>query len=345
MMYKRKTMKLHSAKKTMKAWVRPGFLFVALLAACQSATPEVVMPTAMAQAGPTRTAGAVETSEPIPTVWPTLGPRDKVTSYRVGEGDTLSEIAAHFGLKPETVLWANTEQLFDNADFLLTGMVLVILPVDGVYHQVGGGDTLNNVAAFFGADAQRIADWEENGIDPQNPVLFAGQWIVVPGGTRFSRWRQMPDIGREASALDAGEFGSGACGANYPGGPVGDGELAWPVKEREVLGERFTDWHPGVDLAVSRGDSVRAVDDGVVTFAGWSNLGYGLMVMVDHGNGDFSLYGGLGEVVATCGRGVAEGDALGTAGLTGYPAGAILHFELRRGGQAVDPMSVLSATE
>jgi murein DD-endopeptidase MepM/ murein hydrolase activator NlpD len=261
--------------------------------------------------------------------------------YRVEEGDTLSSIAAEFGLQPETVLWANYDQLFDNPDLLLNGMELLILPVDGVYHQVGGGDSATNVAAFFGAEEEAIIAWPANGIDANNPVLFAGEWVLVPGGTRFSRWRQMPNVGREEAALDADEFGSGACGANYFGGPVGDGDLAWPVSPVEVRGEEFTEWHLGVDLAVDIGQAVGAADDGVVVFSGWSTLGYGYLVMVDHGNGNTTLYGGLGEVVAACGRRVQQGDLIGEAGATGYPAGPILHFEVRRAGEVVDPFGVI----
>jgi hypothetical protein len=316
------------------------FLILGLAACGGEATPA-----ASATAAPSATVVPTETAEPVPTVTTAPTARDDVETYTVQEGDTLSGIAAQFGLAPETVLWANYDEMYDNPDFLLPGMGLLILPIDGIYHQVGGGDTVTNVAAFFGAEAQAIIEWPANGIDADNPILFAGNWVLVPEGTRFSRWRQMPSVAREAADLDPDEFGSGACGADYASGPVGDGDYSPPVSPVEILGEEFTDWHPGVDLAVELGQDVQAADDGVVVFSGWSNLGYGYMVMVDHGNGDTTLYGGLGEVAATCGQQVQEGDVIGKAGITGYPAGAILHFEVRRDGEAVDPFSLVKGVQ
>jgi len=291
---------------------------------------------------------ATETKEPstptgvllkdTPTVFANTS---ELQSYHVGEGDTLSSIATQFGLQPETVLWANEEQLFDNPDFLLPGMQLLILPVDGVYHQVGGTDTLTSIAAFFGADPQAIADWPGNEIDESNPVVFAGEWLVVPGGQRLLRRRLMPNLPRFAMAVSFEEFGNGACPQNVSQGPVGDGEYAWPVAQHAVVGEGFYAAHPGVDLAVEIGEEIKAADDGVVVFSGWSNLGYGYMVMLDHGNGGYTLYGGLGEVSVECGSEIGEGDVIGAGGLIGHPAGPFLHFEIRRGEEFLNPLELL----
>lgn len=320
-----------------------SLLFVFLLAACTASEnparpielPTVAVPSIQAEstgAGPTPT--VIESTEPPASATEPI-------LYTVQGGDTVSSIAAQFGLQPETVLWANYEQLFDNPDMLLSGVELLILPVDGVYHQVGGGDDVNNLAAFFGVDPEAIIEWTGNDIDPQSPDVFVGEWVLVPGGRRASRRRQMPNVTREAAAISAGEFGSGACRDNFGGGPVGDGEYAWPVKNREVRGEGYWSGHMGVDLAVEVGEWVRAADDGVVVFSGWSNLGYGYLVMLDHGYGDFSLFSGLQKALAVCGQGVAEGEVIAEGGITGHPAGALLHFEVRRGAEFLDPLAVL----
>lgn len=309
-----------------------------LLGACQ-AGPSVEegaspSPSAEVSATPTLRAESTARATEIPA-------RSESEEYVVQAGDRLSSIAAQFGLRPQTVLWANYEMLFDNPDFLMEGMRLTILPADGLMHQVGGIDTVASIAAFFVVEAEAIVEWPGNQLDAENPSLLAGQWLFIPGGQRQSRWRQMPNVAREAAELDFVEFGLGACRADFPEGPVGDGDYGWPVESRWVRGEDFSDWHPGVDLATSSGEAVLAADDGVVVFSGWSNLGYGKLAMIDHGNGDFTLYSGLGQLLAPCGKGVAEGEAIAVAAITGYPAGAILHFEIRQGGEAVDPLALL----
>jgi murein DD-endopeptidase MepM/ murein hydrolase activator NlpD len=310
-----------------------GLLFCCL-AACASA-PQVTptsAPTATQQPAPT------ETQAPTPT--PAIAPRSDVEYYVVVEGDTLSSIAAAYGLQPQTVLWANRDQLLDNPDFLLPGMQLLILPVDGVYHQVGGTDTITGIASFFVADAQAIMDEPLNQIDPSNPVIFAGQWLLVPGGTRALNRGILPSLPRAAMAVDISQYGSGACPTNQAGGAVGDGTYAWPVQSRVVAGEAFWAAHTGVDLAVDLGEAVLAADDGVVVFSGWSHFD-GYAVMLDHGNGEYSLYAGLGQATAVCGASVNQGDAIAVAGMTGHPAGPFLHFEIRHGADFVDPLTLL----
>lgn len=318
-----------------------SLLFVSL-AACAgpAATPPAATPTSPP---PTRT----EAPPPLSTATtPAATPAGTQTAaepftYTVAEGDTLSGIAARFGLQPETVLWANYTLLFDNPDMLLPGMQLLILPVDGVYHQVGSGDTVDTLAAFFGAEAQAIIDWPGNHIDAASPTVILGQWVLVPGGQRASRRRQMPNLARSAAAISASEYGSGACQDDFNGGPVGDGVYAWPVQEHQLRAEGYWSAHPAADLAAEPGEWVRAADDGVVVFAGWSNLGYGYMVMIDHGDGEISLYAGLQQVLAVCGQPVAEGDVIAEAGFTGHPAGAFVHFEVRRGDEFLDPLALL----
>jgi murein DD-endopeptidase MepM/ murein hydrolase activator NlpD len=308
-------------------------LFAAACAPVAIATSTALPIPQVAEASATPTATAAPTA---------LVARTDIETYLVVEGDTLSGIAAQFNLQPQTVLWANYDLLFDSPDFLLPGMVLTILPVDGVYHQVGGGDSVESLATFFAAEQRAIIDWPANQIDPTNPVIFAGQWVLVPGGQRQLRRRVMPNLPSLAMAVDPLEFGSGACPVNIAAAMQGDGNFAWPVSARAIVAEDYwLDAHPAIDITARIGEDVLAADDGVVVFSGWSNLGYGLMILMDHGNGDFTLYGGLGEVTAPCGQSLAEGQPVGKAGSTGHPAAPYLHFEIRRGDEFLDPLEEL----
>jgi hypothetical protein len=284
---------------------------------------------------------STSTPSPAPAEVTTDTSRSEVETYTVVEGETITSIASTFNLQPETVLWANYDLLLDDPDFLLVGMNLVILPVDGVYHQAGGTDSVQGLAAFFAADAQAIIDWPGNGIDPNNPIIFLGRWILIPDGQRGLRRRFMPNLSANNMAVDPIEYGTGACPENVASGISGDGEYAWPVDDPAVRGDGFWSAHPALDLEVEVGGDVRAADDGVVVFSGWSNLGYGHTIMLDHGNGDFTLYSGLSTVTATCGSEVEQGDLIATGGMTGHPAEPFVHFELRRGDEYLDPLTVL----
>jgi len=105
------------------------------------------------------------------------------------------------------------------------------------------------------------------------------------------------------------------------------------VLDAEYRTETF---RKGVDFAVERGEPVYAVAAGEVRYAGWF-AGYGRMVILDHGDGYFSVSGHLDEIGVELGQWLAAGDALGSAGETGSLTGARLYFEIRRGAEALDP--------
>jgi LysM repeat protein len=318
-----------------KVWrsVIASLLFI--LAACSPApnTP-TQLPTAQIQLSTSIAPTSTEASSTSQT-------RTEIETYIVVAGDSISSIAAAFDLQPETILWANYDLLLDDPDYLLPGMQLTILPVDGVYHQAGGGDSVQSLAAFFAADAQAIVDWPGNQIDSADPQLFVGQWVLIPGGTRGLRRRFLPNLPRNAMAVDPIEYGVGACPENVFIDVAGDGNYSWPVDDPTVRGDGFWSAHPGLDLSVALDGEVRAADDGVVVFSGWSNFGYGNTIILDHGNGDFSIYAGLSTVIANCGSSVEEGTVIATGGMSGHPSEPFVHFEIRHGEDFLDPSELI----
>lgn len=98
--------------------------------------------------------------------------------------------------------------------------------------------------------------------------------------------------------------------------------------------------HTGVDFGASTGTPILAADSGVVVSAGWRN-GYGNTVLIDHGNGLATLYGHQSRLAVRAGQSVAQGDVIGYVGSTGNSTGPHLHFEVRKGGTPVNPMSYL----
>lgn len=106
-------------------------------------------------------------------IQPTIG-NDEIVTYVVKQGDSAATIAASFGLKPETIRWANNL----TTDAVTVGASLTIPPTDGVIYTVRGGDTIEKLASTYTTTKERITsvnNLEISGIKP-------GQKIIIPGG-------------------------------------------------------------------------------------------------------------------------------------------------------------------
>ncbi|MCL4299643.1 MAG: M23 family metallopeptidase [Anaerolineae bacterium] len=249
--------------------------------------------------------------------------REQISTYEVQSGDTIYGIAGKFGLDPETIMWSNPD-LEKAPDLLSIGQQLTILPTNGVYHQVGEGDTLQGIADTFKVDASAILNYSLNELDPDNPVITPGQWLVVPGGSK-------PFIPRTVVAYYTGEIPEGA--------NEGTGTFAWPASGTIYQG--FFPWHPAVDIAAYIGAPVLAGDSGYVIVAGWSNVGYGYHIVIDHGNGYQTLYAHLNSIYVNVGDNVAQGQQIGEMGNTGNATGPHLHFEIRQNTVVRNPIGIL----
>ena len=103
----------------------------------------------------------------------------------------------------------------------------------------------------------------------------------------------------------------------------------------------YEKFHTGVDLGYSYGSPVGSLDAGTVVLAGW-NGGYGNCVVVEHDNGDCTLYGHLARVVAEEGERVEAGRLIGYSGSTGVSTGPHLHVEWWHNGQYCDPLPLFA---
>jgi murein DD-endopeptidase MepM/ murein hydrolase activator NlpD len=248
-------------------------------------------------------------------------PRLDVITYTVQPGDTLSDIAYSFGLKPETIMWA-TGRLADHPDLLQIGQTLTILPLNGVYHTVQKGDTLQTIAKQYKVDADAITGYEYN--DLAEPYeLVVGQRIVVPGGEK-------PYVPRVVHAYSG----------NVPASATrGSGSFVWPASGR--ITQRYYNYHKAIDIGAPRGRPVLSSDSGYIASVGWSQYGYGNYIIVDHGNGFQTLYAHLSAILVEAGQSVARGERIGSIGSTGRSTGPHLHFEVRYKGAQRNPLGYL----
>ncbi|MEX2161725.1 MAG: peptidoglycan DD-metalloendopeptidase family protein [Anaerolineales bacterium] len=263
-------------------------------------------------------------------------PRDEIESYTVVQGDSLFALQERFAIRAESLLWFNYGLLQDNPNFLEPGQVLNIPPVDGVLHTYRVGESLASIVDQYDYSTdptvQEVLEWPGNHLDPyetdpENPNIPDGTQLVIPSGSRELRDWGPPAISRDNPAV-ASYYGPGACGA-IGEGAIGNGSFVWPSVNRYLSGFDYNPpLHSGIDIAGAEGTAVYAVDGGVVVYAGWSNSGYGNLLVIDHGTGWQSAYAHMNSVAVTCGQNVSQGGLVGTIGNTGNSSGAHLHFEL-----------------
>lgn len=126
------------------------------------------------------------------------------------------------------------------------------------------------------------------------------------------------------------------------GNPAPGNQLTSPFGSRTdpILGTPA--FHAGLDFRTASGTPVHATAAGTVSKSGW-NGGYGQMVEIDHGNGLSTRYAHLSDVTVAVGQAIALGAVIGRSGSTGRSTGPHLHYEVRRNGDAVDPLVFLKA--
>lgn len=120
--------------------------------------------------------------------------------------------------------------------------------------------------------------------------------------------------------------------------PVG-GEITSGFGYRDDVGDVGSSYHQGIDIGAAEGTPVGAAGAGEVVQAGW-NGGYGLSVMLDHGNGLQTLYGHLSEIMVSVGQLVTQLQTIGLVGSTGNSTGPHLHFSVLQDGEFIDPSSL-----
>jgi len=243
--------------------------------------------------------------------WAGINGRSDIETYVVQPGDTLWSIAAQFSLDVDTLRWSNPD-VERNPDLLSVNTELRILPVVGLYHTVVEGDTLTSIAEQYGVADVDIFNYPLNKLNATSK-LNPGSGLIVPHG-RKEFFIPAPD-------LDL------------------DYLLAWPLVGRVTQGYRPD--HLALDIGAPYSSDVYAADSGTVILARWARTGYGYTILIDHGQGRQTLYSHLKGALAKTGHIVERGQVIGQVGSTGNSSGPHVHFEVREGGQHINPLDYL----
>jgi len=246
--------------------------------------------------------------------------KPEIIDYEVKKGETLASIASKFGISVDSIKWSNNLK----SDLIKPGQRLKIPPEEGVVHKVTAGESIYSIAKKYGVPAQNIVNFPMNDfLDLDNFTLAIGQYLFVPGGKVIEK--PLPETSRFVAQIQAGLRGT----SNF----------IWPTSGAIT---QYPVWyHMALDIANPGAPAILAADSGTVSYAGCLSWGYGCHVVIDHGNGYQTLYAHLSRYDVEAGQSVSQGQVIGVMGSTGRSTGTHLHFEIRQGGQLLNPLNFL----
>jgi murein DD-endopeptidase MepM/ murein hydrolase activator NlpD len=262
-----------------------------------------------------------------------------------GRGDTVYALARRHRVPVRALIEANKL----SAPYYLNEGQRVTLP-RGPTHTVQRGDTA--IARQYQADPYALA--RANGLAPPYAIQ-AGETLLLPS-------RPASAVADLASPAEAGSAKAGAPAASAPPPTIaapperspptavprpqsvtGDGFI-WPVKGKVLSGfgsKAKGLRNDGINIAAAHGAPVMASENGVVAYAGNELRGFGNLLLIKHSNGWVSAYAHNDRLLVKRGDAVRKGQQIATVGATGNVRNPQLHFELRRGRIAEDPVKHL----
>jgi murein DD-endopeptidase MepM/ murein hydrolase activator NlpD len=229
-----------------------------------------------------------------------------------------------------------------------------ISPAPAGSHIVESGETLYSLGRKYGMSPFAIADLNDLSRDG---ALSAGQSLRIPGGkARKSTDKLIVDDDSEKLApvdeetvvaeIEAKEAVPETIAPEPPANPTVS-SMRWPVKGKVIseFGAKPNGLkNEGINIAVPEGTGVRAAESGVVAYAGNELKGYGNLVLIRHEGGWVTAYAHAKELFVKRGDTVKRGDVIAKAGQTGSVSSPQLHFEVRKGATAMDPLKFLNST-
>lgn len=257
-------------------------------------------------------------------------PRDKVITYTVQKGDTVSTVAKKFGISTDTVKWASDL----DSDNIAVGDTLKIMPVSGILHKVSKGDTVYTIAKKYDTNAQKIVEFPFNEFaNPETFSLVEGQELIVPDGIK-------PDVSDSQRTVIKQQLQQSYLAVgNAPA--VAAGSFAFPVPGNTGISQYASWYHMALDITAPIGTPVYAAHSGTVTRVslGTWDSGYGNNVWISDGQGTETHYAHMSSVSVSVGQSVSGGrSVLGLSGNTGNSTGPHMHFEIRKNGVLVNPL-------
>ena len=272
-----------------------------------------------------------------------------LASYTVSQGDSLWSISNAQNIELDTLVGSNT---FKTSATLRPGMVLRIPNQDGIFYIMKNGENIEAVSKRYGVSMNKIKQ-----VNPEVDVasLRTGDEIFLPGA-RPEGLVEKREVAKtpEPKKTTATAKKTPATTVEKPKGSEvavrksGAG-FRWPLMGRinSPFGWRQhpitkrRDFHTGIDIKGNRNDPIKAAGGGKVVYSGWMG-GYGKTLVIEHPNGQSTLYAHCSSLLAGKGATVSQSQIVAKVGTTGRSTGPHLHFEVRNGNSPVNPIKYLS---
>lgn len=280
----------------------------------------------------------------------------------VRRGDTLSEIAERYRLNTRDIIDYN--QLSPPYHLAENQRLLLPAPAE---HKVGANDTLLRIARMYDVSTSELVRLNRL---PQPYTLQVGQTLRLPPS--FERTQNAMAVVEKSSPDTAAmppqptpapldksddrrltQAATRTAPAVQPPAPkppnrtltqkvmgTGTPVFGWPVRGKIISAYGPKDgglYNEGVNIAAAAGTQVSAAAPGTVVYVGNDLHSYGNMILIRHSAGYITAYAHLGKTSVARGDMVAAGQAIGTVGNSGTVSQHQLHFEIRKGGQTLDP--------
>jgi murein DD-endopeptidase MepM/ murein hydrolase activator NlpD len=344
--------------------IAPCVVVAALaLVACAEQPPEPVLFPRPA-AGLPAPAAAAPSGPPAAAIAPADG------GVEVQAGDTIFALSRRYNLPVRALIDENRLQ----PPYVLVVGQRLVLP-GGRHHLVQDGETLYGISRLYGVDSFALA--RANDLRPPFAVV-PGQRLLIPAAAETTvaaaptREAAKPDVAAkpeaaaevprpepaprrrdsEAASAPSSPADAKAGGervaqrAAVPQPPPRSGRsFAWPLRGRVLsgYGPKPGGLHnDGINIAARDGETVRAAEDGVVVYAGNELRGFGNLLLIRHADNWVTAYAHNERLLVRRGDTVRRGQAIARAGRSGSVDRPQLHFEIRRGTQAVDPLPHLA---
>ncbi len=262
----------------------------------------------------------------------------KVIEHKVKDGDTLDTLASDYKVSRDTIKWANQSKIDYYSEKLKLGDVLQIPEVNGVLYEVKDGETLESILSKTSGDKFQVV--ELNQLPYPDFKVVAGSKLLIPDGKLAPPPPPAPSIPQPSYYISPTNVGESLVsgGEGSIRGIRTLNPLSNPSCGGYIISRGFLPWHNGLDLARWPGCPIRAIADGVVSYAGWGFYGEGYYVRIDHGNNIQSVYyHGDGNIWVKGGDQVTAGQEIMNMGTTGNSTGVHLHLGLKVDGVYIDP--------
>ena len=210
-------------------------------------------------------------------------------------------------------------------------------------HIVGKGETLYSISRFYKSDLFFIARFNNlKNVDR----IYVNQKLVIPGHFSVKKKSKTPKKKKAylvkkniKKKLSINKNTSSKKTQNYKQ------NFIWPLKGKVLLkyGSNTPGFfNDGINIGSKSGDEVVASNDGEIVYSGNEIPGYGNLVLIKHSKNWITAYAHLKKIYKKKGTIVEKGESIGSVGNSGNVKSPQLHFEIRRGKDAVDPLNYLS---